>query len=282
MGIDLKRAPESSDVFIGRTWLRDDILKWSTLDEPCLLLIGAPGIGKSAFLRQFIKETSDSVLAAHVCKGSDSDTLKSGRFVKFVADKFCEKISEYHKLLESRPRLGALLSPERLIDNPLTALDHAVIGLAWEIVHPPSNPMFLIVDAIDESLALRGEVIPLVRLLASRFDRWPRWIRLIFSTRHEPAVLELFAGERQLVIDPEDPKNIEDLRSFLKKSGMQKQAETLDKLVQTSSGNFLWAKLVTSEAQDVPALPEAPSPPLSRPLSACFNLTVRHRCSKSP
>ena len=238
--------------FVGRAWLRKQILDWSTLDEPCLLLVGEPGIGKSAFLDHFagVVKLKSRLLAQHFCVGDNTESLKSWRFVDSVA-KSLLRDKGYEQILETSPsRYKHWLEPRALVKNPLMALDRAVIEPCWQMA-TPRDTGFLIVDAVDESLMLRDELVPLVQLLASRQDRWPPWVRLVLSTRPFPAVLELFAGRRRLVMDPNDPRNREDLKEFLHRDGGVVPMN-LDALLDASAGNFLVAELIAA-ASDRPA-----------------------------
>src|SRR5262249_214246 len=68
--------------FTGRAWLFDDIGTW--LDggsEPALLVVGEPGIGKSAIASAIIHQNLfGRVLAYHCCQINVRETLKAGRF----------------------------------------------------------------------------------------------------------------------------------------------------------------------------------------------------------
>ncbi len=243
-------ASDEGESFVGRAWLRDLILKWSTFDEPCLLLVGEPGIGKSAFLCHFAREMkrSSQLVAEHFCQGDDAETLKSWRFVKEVASGL-RQYEGYRQLLESSPRLKSWLEPHALIKNPLMALDRAIIELSGQMASPSPGASFLVVDAIDESLTLHDEAFPLVQLLASRQDHWPPWIRMILSTRPDPAILDLFAGRRQLIVDPNDARNLDDLKEYLQRGRGIESMKSLDALLASSAGNFLVAELIAEDSE---------------------------------
>ena len=70
--------------FVGREWLFQEIEKWRSKANPAVLLIvGEPGIGKSAIAASLIKRNVEGqVLAYHCCRSDTPATLEPASFVR--------------------------------------------------------------------------------------------------------------------------------------------------------------------------------------------------------
>ena len=73
--------------FHGRSWLLSRIDRWLAEEKTTsLLIVGDPGIGKSALAAELVhRNPSGQVLAYHVCDANIPDTLKAARFVQNLA-----------------------------------------------------------------------------------------------------------------------------------------------------------------------------------------------------
>jgi len=74
--------------FVGRQWLFDEIDAWrvSSARERALLIVGDPGIGKSVFVAEMIHRNPEGqVLAYHICRADDPETLRPSSFVMSLA-----------------------------------------------------------------------------------------------------------------------------------------------------------------------------------------------------
>ena len=79
---------EKRQDFVGRQWLFDEIDAWrvSSTRERALLIVGDPGIGKSAFVAEMIhRNPGGQVLAYHVCRADDPETLRPSTVVMSFA-----------------------------------------------------------------------------------------------------------------------------------------------------------------------------------------------------
>ena len=74
---------------------------------------------------------------------------------------------------------------------------------------------FVIVDALDECLPQGETSQSIVYLLNNKINRFPHWLKLIMTSRNESDALLRSTKITNLVIDPEDSRNLEDIEIFL-------------------------------------------------------------------
>eukprot|EP00977_Amphora_coffeiformis_P028641 scaffold36446_cov176-Amphora_coffeaeformis.AAC.1 len=208
-----------SDPWAGREWLfaavRQTLFKsvWKRkMKNFGVAVIGLRGMGKTSFLSELAlrpkQVTHIEVLASHLCRPDDLDTLNPALFVQSLAAMLAENFRSY-KFLMSDPvshQDGAVmlraLRKEHCDSNPDDAFARGILKPLQEIEnsHPGQSnklkpPMVIIVDAIDDSLGAdsgtystrpRGSST-IAHLLEKGLAEigLPSWIKLIVSFRSD-------------------------------------------------------------------------------------------------
>ncbi|NQT14821.1 MAG: toll/interleukin-1 receptor domain-containing protein, partial [Planctomycetes bacterium] len=177
--------------FCGRRWLFDEIDAWRVAhDERALLITGDPGTGKSAIVAQLVHENpGDQVLAYHCCQADTRATLEPWRFVRSLAAMIGSRLPEYAPQLEDSDVKEALSETSCQAD-PASALERGILAPLETLQAPDGGPRYLLIDALDEALALEDGRQTIVSLLATRIGRLPGWLRIVATTRKEPEVLD--------------------------------------------------------------------------------------------
>ena len=120
---------------------------------------------------------------------------------------------------------------------------------------PARRRRYILIDALDEALAVR-EGLSIVNLLSpSRLDRLPGWLRVVATTRPEPEVLRRLSGLRAEQVRADAPDNLDDIERFLahrlgqpgprERVGGEppsRRGRDRDALRDRSGGNFLWTE----------------------------------------
>jgi WD40 repeat protein len=243
--------------FTGRQWLFDEIEAWrSSRAERALLITGDLGAGKSAVAAELVgRNPGGQVLAHHCCRADTPATLQPGPFVRSLAAQAAARLQGYAAWLGGAAAAEAL-GEARCAEDPASALEAGVLAPLSRLEAPPGAPLYLLVDALDESLALRGAAAPLtlVDLLAARLDYLPGWLRVVATTRREGAVLDQLRGLRAWQLDAQDPRNLADLEAYiLRRLGDEAlagrlacagrvAADVAAELLSRSAGNFLYVR----------------------------------------
>ena len=238
--------------FVGRDWLFQGIDEWRAKGSPVVLLIvGEPGIGKSAIVAALVhRNLEGQVLAYHCCRTDTPATLEPASFVRSLAGMFSARLPEYAKALECASVINAL---RRADTDPESAFEAAVLAPLHKIKQAKKSRYFLLIDALDESLA-RARPPTIFDVLCTRLDRLPPWLGLIATTRNDPSVLNPLRSLRVQIITAQDPKNQDDVRRFirfrLREAPFHQKAEVdrkilvrlEDDLLRSSAGNFLFVR----------------------------------------
>lgn len=242
--------------FTGRQWLFDAIDDWRTKGNSgkILLLKGDPGTGKSSVVAELVhRNPGGQVLAYHCCQWDVNDSLEPWRFVRSIAAMVAGKLEDFAALLGD-PNLREILSEESCRRDPASAFERGLLAPLKRLPPPDNGPRYVLIDALDESLSLPPGQPHLVGLLASRLDRLPSWLRILATTRKEPAVLDLLKGLRAEELEAQSLDNLADLHQYIQArleqaplSGLVRETgdspELLGcRLMEMSEGNFLYAR----------------------------------------
>jgi hypothetical protein len=289
-----ERVGDNAHHFTGRTWLLPRVLDWLCEgEERVLLLTGGPGTGKSMIAAWLggegplpddsencagLQLVREQVSAVHFCQAATgaaapkalADNLarqlaaKVAPFADAVVDSLGARanveihveqlVGEAQEVVAIKTQqlsldlgeLGDEPSFNRALRDPLKRL--------YERGH--RAPMLLVVDALDEAIPYPTRSIP--ELLAALGDL-PSAVRVLATTRPDPAVLYLFPAAAEIDLIADAPPAGDDVRTYVRaRLGLPAAAdrETLgERLAQKADGNFLYAHLVLEDL--LPRLPQA-------------------------
>ena len=256
------------ETFIGRHWLYrevEDSLKDNNVAG--VLVIGNPGAGKSAWASQLIcsRTTSSTIhshiLGYHLCKYSDKNTQMAGKFVRNLAEMIARRLPEYGYLVSSSSYIQRSLDLDCIQNqDPVGCFEQSIITPLRNLKNEPTHNWFVIVDALDECLP-QGEISQsIVYLLNNKINRFPHWLKLIMTSRNESDALLRSTKITNLVIDPEDSRNLEDIEIFVMTrfyqespllhritswfgdDSIESTTKVAAALLSKSQGNFLFVK----------------------------------------
>ena len=168
--------------FYGRQWLFDAVESWrnpqSAIPNPqspsrLFWIMGAPGVGKSAFAAQLTHTRGDTVIAAQFCEWDKPDHRNAPRVVRSLAFQLATRLPDYRKLLLTLPEIAEL---DR--KDAAELFDYLLANPLRSVIHGGRERYLIVIDALDEA----GEAArnPLVEMLARNAQRLPDWLG------HEP------------------------------------------------------------------------------------------------
>jgi len=240
--------------FCGRKWMTDIIEEWRKApNERALLILGDPGIGKSALVADLVhRNPGDQILAYHCCQADTESTVQPARFVRNIAAMIASKIEQYALLL-SNPVIAEALDEENCMKDPASSFEAGILSPLENVQPPEHGVRYIIVDGLNEALELKRG-INIVDLLASRLSRLPSWLRVLFTSRRESAILDRLRGIRNLEISAGDFWNMRDIEEYIdmrfsqidiqeRFASQNVNVRTLRKaLIENCAGNFLYLK----------------------------------------
>jgi WD40 repeat protein len=237
------------DLFVGRRWLKSKVEHWLAHEKhPVFVLIGAPGIGKSAIACWLSQELDRQVISLHLCSSRVMRTLDPYEYVAALVRQLAEMLPEFETALGdadvSKRRPTAALAFEELVVAPLQTMT------------PPLEPRLLIVDSLDEALIQNGETI--LDVIVACAPKLPAWLRLLATTRPEQPVLDRIRGLNSFELQADQRENQQDVADFLAEAVRQEELSlilgaTADDVARRvtglANGNFLYARMAVQALQ---------------------------------
>jgi len=210
--------------FTGRQWLFDKIEEWRTHQKGAALLItGAPGVGKSAIVAELVHNNPGGhMLAYHCCQADTPGTLEPDRFVRSLAAMLMTRLEGYAEMLH-HPELQKILSETSTAHDPASAFEAGILNPLHKLPRP-EGIHYILIDALDEALIF-SEGKTIIDLIETRMRRLPDWLKIMATTRDEPAVMNRMRGLHALAINVEAPDNKKDINDYITERLLEPQLQ---------------------------------------------------------
>ena len=266
---------KSREHFTGRRWLYSELESILSDSQGNIVrgvvVIGKPGVGKSALSAQLICSRASSpyihkrIIGYHLCKYSDKATQDPGLFVRNLVDLIARRIPEYGMLIYNSSFIPRVLQTSCLRD-PYDCFEQA-IAIPLRQVQNERQYHFIIIDALDECTSDSAGT-SLVQFVKDTYNRLPKWVRLVMTSRNDSAVLSHFDSFPKVHLSSSDARNLQDIEIFIASKlfedtpflerakvilglGSSNEVTYLtNKLLTQSEGNFLFAKLMLQYGKD--------------------------------
>src|ERR1700682_618133 len=205
--------------FCGREWLFREIDLWlPTNNEPALVITRGPGTGQAALGADIVhRNPGGQVLAYHCCQADVLATVEPARFVRSIAAMIASQLPQCAARLHDPP-IKSVLGQEVCERDPFSAFEAGVLTPLQVLRAPDEGVRYLLIYALDESLPRGGSggQGTIVDLLSTFIERLPGWLRIVATSRKESAVLQRLGGLRAHEIAADDPRNIDDIKQYLR------------------------------------------------------------------
>ncbi len=234
---------------VGRGWLIDVIEKWYKDEYPTsriFWLLGAPGVGKSAFVAHLAHFGRDKVIAVQFCEWDKSDHRNAQRVIRSIAFQIATRLPDYRKLLLMLPEIGDLNQKQSS-----ELFDYLILNPLRSTIDGGRQRYLIVIDALDE--AREDLHNPLADIIASHAGRLPEWIRIVITSRPEKDVTVPLQHLKPFVFDAENEENRSDIRNYLhhrlssKFEGRQDVDNLIENILHKSEGAFLYAEHICND-----------------------------------
>ena len=229
-----------------------------------VFITGDPGTGKSALTAQLICSRKsnptfyDHVLGYHLCRRSDRNTQNGRKFVRNLADMIARRLPEYGYMVADDSRVQRSLNNDCVtIQDCVRCFQEAILTPLGLLKNKPQENRYVVIDALEDC---QSETAPSFVNLLDKKLRFPSWLKLVMTSRNETSFSINSNHFIKLKINPEDTRNIQDIRTFLAAKLFQdgpsirpikfrfgdnstrNTARLTSALLSKSQGNFLLAK----------------------------------------
>src|SRR5215212_2437412 len=247
--------------FVGREFVRAEIKQFLSVKNRMLVLVGPPGIGKTALAAQLVREqaTSAHPFVAHFCGLSGDDNPFT--FCSAIAQQLHDQLGEAYTLPQTVRNQQVTIQASANVGQASGETNIKVLTLNIGGMHPREafrqlvreplrayneqhgaerggTPLVIMVDALDRAWDWDGgQDGNIVSVLADAQDL-PPWVNLICTARPGRAVQALRAQAGVRVLDLQGAQNDQDIETYLREPFLQALPEPaharLDDLLASS------------------------------------------------
>ena len=231
---------------VGRNWLVEAIEEWrgrSDRSSRLFWIMGAPGVGKSAFVAHLAHYGRDKVIAVQFCQYDKPDHRSAQRVVRTLAFQIATRIPDFRKLLLTLPEIKTGGLDQK---NAAELFDYLLANPLGNTIDGGRERYLIVIDALDEAGADgRNE---LVEMLAHNASRLPDWIGLVVTSRPESHVVAPLQGLRPQLLNTATEENCADIREFLGHelaSYLENRPDSerlVEQILEKSEGVFLYVE----------------------------------------
>jgi hypothetical protein len=225
-----------------REWLFEQFLTWfndETSRNRAFVISGLAGMGKSVIAAAICKRFAEHVGASHFFQYNNSQYNNSNILLQSLAWQLCQVVPAYKEALIQK--LSGNLG-QSLNDKNSEGLFSILFKEPFSGIADPGKRILIVLDAVDES-EYHGRH-ELANLISNYLHTLPSYIRFLITTRPEKNLIDKFKQLNPLYIEPNDERNLFDLKLVLQERISEASARTADliaNLAEKSDGLMLYA-----------------------------------------
>jgi tetratricopeptide (TPR) repeat protein len=253
--------------YVGRKWLFDAVEKWArestlaTNERPLFVLVGAPGIGKSAWASNLTLRSKTRVVGFYFVERTAERASLADRIVRTFIRQMAFNMADFRRVLLQRlglPTSDGVPSSEDIVEirkrlsglSPAQLFQQFGIEVAEQSVNRQEK-LLIVLDGIDEAASYNNATdtwdTSAIQSLLTVFEQLPPWLGVVVTSRPERHLEQLLNSHAAVKLSADDERNIGDLESWLGKHSMlasqPSAAAVARSLGEKAAGNFRYAEI---------------------------------------
>ena len=242
-----------------REWVFNRVQNWlddRNSENRVMVISGNAGMGKSviaAVICQRMQE-ADRLSGNHFCQHNNSRYQNPQLMLQSLACHLSRTLPEYKQALVEQLTRNLGLDLNSMGVEELFAL---LFREPLSTVGDPGRNMLMVIDGLDESeYQGRNELLDVI---ANQFCKLPSWIRFLVTSRPATKIMDKLKHLKPFQLDPDDEKNVDDIRAVLLKRIQRVIAPenvdaVVEKLVLKSEGLMLYAHFLMLYIEENPSV----------------------------
>ena len=225
-----------------REWVFEQFFIWfndETSKNRAFVISGLAGMGKSVIAAAICKRFAEHVGASHFFQYNNSQYNNSNILLQSLAWQLCQVVPAYKEALIQK--LSCNLG-QSLNNANIEGLFSILFKEPFSGIADPGKRILIVLDAVDES-EYHGRH-ELANLISNHLHTLPSYIRFLITTRPEKNLIDKFKQLNPLYIEPNDERNLFDLKLVLQErisEASARAADLIDNLAEKSDGLMLYA-----------------------------------------
>ncbi|CAB4017280.1 E3 ubiquitin- ligase DZIP3 [Paramuricea clavata] len=236
-----------------REWVFNQVSKWlndKLSNNRAFIISGQAGMGKSTIAAVTCKRFPEHFGACHFFQYNNSRYNNPKFLLQSLAGQLCHVIPEYKQNLTNNLSGN---KAQLLDDLNIEGLFLMLFEEPFSNIPNPGKHFLIVIDALDE--CRQEEKQKLVDLITKHFQKFPRFIRFLITTRQETDIARKVQELNPLFLGPDDERNLKDLQFFFedklrKISKDVPREELVKKFVEKSEGLMLYASFLCKLAEN--------------------------------
>ena len=237
-----------------REWVFQEVSTWlndTTSDNRAFIISNQAGMGKSTIAAVSCKRFPKKFAACHFFQYNNSRYNNPKIFLQSLACQLSNVIPEYKQNLTSK--LSGKKG-KKLQDQNIEGMFSTLFKEPFTNIPDPGKYFLIVIDALDE--CRKEERYELVDLIGKHFHKFPKFIKFLITTRSEQDIANKFHELNPLFLQPDDERNLTDLRIFFEEKLKTTTKENVSRkdiievLVGKSEGLMLYASFLCKLSED--------------------------------
>ena len=232
-----------------REWVFEQVLTWlnnKSSPHRVFIITGQAGMGKSIIAAVICKLFPEHFAACHFFQYNNSRYNSSKFLLQSLAFQLSNVFPKYKEELTTKLSCS---KDEILNDMNIEGLFSLLFTEPFiNCISNQCKPFLIVIDALDESR--QEDRYELVDLIKKHFHKLPNYIRFLITTRQEKDIVLKFQALNPIFLQPDEDRNLNDLRVFFEKNIETKTEVLVENFVKKSEGLMLYASFIAKHFED--------------------------------